>query len=50
MRFGLQGVHGIGPEGDGTGLSSIFSLVMEAKLNIDYMRRNKKFTELFDSQ
>lgn len=46
MRFGLQGVQGFVPEGDGAGLSSKIYLVMEAKLNIDYIRRNTKFPEV----
>lgn len=38
MWFGLQGVQGFVPEGDGAGLSSKIYLVMEAKLNIDYTK------------
>jgi hypothetical protein len=36
--FGLQGVQGFVPEGDGAGVSSKIYLVMEAKLNIDYTK------------
>lgn len=38
MWFGLQGVQGFVPEGDGAGVSSKIYLVMEAKLNIDYTK------------